>query len=225
MVKFYWQSHLFLFIFYLYLCVLVHYGILNFLSASRCLCLGSVLTSRETGTTTGRRIAMLEPSERPASTTPSLRRWSSTDWPRRARSACTCDADHWPTAWCTDLSSKVTFSSVVCLLTSRLLTTFETNKQPRVSCWIPDENRCVSFGEIQSSLDHISALSVWTGVKPVRFIVPWVHVRLKRHVAIMLSWSPVERAFGSFKSQIRHLYPESAVQRCLPLQTPVLVIQ
>lgn len=36
---------------------------------------------------------MLEPSERPASTTPSLRRWSSTDWPRRARSACTCDTD------------------------------------------------------------------------------------------------------------------------------------
>lgn len=93
-----WSNLFFFFVrvgsfFYLYLCALVHYEILNFLSASRCLCLGSVLTSRETGTTTGRRIAMLEPSERLASTTPSLRHCSSTDWPRRARSASTCDAD------------------------------------------------------------------------------------------------------------------------------------
>lgn len=88
---------------------------------------------------------------------------------------------HWPTDWCTDLSSKVTFSSVVCLLTSRLFTTFETKKRPRISCWIPDENRSESFGKIQSSLDHISALVLG----PVRFIVPWVHVRLKTD---MLPW-------------------------------------
>lgn len=57
----------------------------------RCQCLVMAPTSRVTGTTTGRRIAMLEPSGGPVSTTRSSKRRSSISLPRRARSVCTCD--------------------------------------------------------------------------------------------------------------------------------------
>lgn len=78
-------------------------------SVSRCRSSVTALTSRGTGITTGRRIAMLEPSGRPASTALTLKPRSSISLPRTERSACTCDLQTWrPTDlltkdWPTDL--------------------------------------------------------------------------------------------------------------------------
>lgn len=65
--------------------------ILEFLSESRFQCLAMVQMSKETGTTTGRRIAMLEHLERLVSTVQSLKHRSSTTLPRKARLDCICD--------------------------------------------------------------------------------------------------------------------------------------
>lgn len=66
--------------------------LLEFLSESRCQCLVTVQTSKEIGTTTGRKIAMLEHSGRLVSTVQSLKHRSSTTLPRKARLDCIDDA-------------------------------------------------------------------------------------------------------------------------------------
>lgn len=65
--------------------------LLEFLSKSRFQCLVMVQTSKETGITTGRRIAMLEHLGRLVSTVQSLKHRSSTTLPRKARLDCICD--------------------------------------------------------------------------------------------------------------------------------------
>lgn len=64
---------------------------LEFPSESRCQCLVMVQTSKETGITTGRKIAMLEHSGRLVSTVQSLKQRSSTTLPRKARLDCIGD--------------------------------------------------------------------------------------------------------------------------------------
>lgn len=65
--------------------------LLEFLSKSRFQCLVMVQTSKETGITTGRRIALLEHLGRLVSTVQSLKHRSSTTLPRKARLDCICD--------------------------------------------------------------------------------------------------------------------------------------
>lgn len=65
--------------------------LLEFLSKSRFQCLVMVQTSKETGITTGRRIAMLEHLGRLVSTVQNLKHRSSTTLPRKARLDCICD--------------------------------------------------------------------------------------------------------------------------------------
>lgn len=76
--------------------------LLEFLSKSRFQCLVMAQTRKETGITTGRRIAMLEHLGRLVSTAQSLKHRSSTTLPRKARLDCICDitvGSSWFHAW------------------------------------------------------------------------------------------------------------------------------
>lgn len=150
----------------------------------RCQCLVMAPTSRATGTTTGRRTAMLEPSGRPVSTTRSSKRRSSISSPRRARSVCTCDitADwgtdsrtDWPrdrpTDWLTDLLSDLqttgpTLRLVVCSIVHHLI--FETKIQLRLvnSSWRSDPLALVTWAGSGLLMGPGSGKfsGMWTGV-------------------------------------------------------------